>query len=536
MTWQSNQQTHTSYKGLKNLKKLFNKFNIKKFIDLNTKTVRLPRWCFAPVWLSTINGVSSQLSWLSSLCRQSAPRNDISILLTTLILIVLSISSASFAAEIPKIRELPANPVSVNNQMFTNDRNNIYKSKDITKKLEKNLSITETNTPTRLKGGISELKAIVGKSQLIKFDEPIKRISITDPALADLVFISPKEMLINGKMGGETSLIIWGASEKPVMFNLFVQSKSIYNYDNFVKEVRKLVPNDDIKIELFNSGDKTNTQVALSGRISSTIKMEKIKKLFTAYGYTLIDNTETLTPQILLEIKIVEITKSNNKTSRTKPTLFINNTGDAINALTKFTYNLKFNPDGSYSGVIDKPDSNLQLNLEKAESEGSAKVLAEPRLMAINGKAATFTSSDQIPIVTGRDEYGGLLIEYKSVGINVGFTPTILEESGRILLDIKPDISDYATAALATVDGFPVYKITTRSTSQIVEIEDTKTIVIGGLIRRKSDLQKTNVPFFGHLPIIGNILGDSTYTNTETELMIFVTPTIIKPDDVVNGV
>ncbi|HBG48138.1 MAG TPA: hypothetical protein DDW90_01235, partial [Cyanobacteria bacterium UBA9971] len=303
MTWQSNQQTHTSYKGLKNLKKLFNKFNIKKFIDLNTKTVRLPRWCFAPAWLSTINGVSSQPSWLSSLCRQSAPRNDISILLTTLILIVLSISSAVFAAEIPKIRELPSNPVSINNQMFTNDRNNIYKSKDITKKLEKNLSITETNTPTRLKGGISELKAIVGKSQLIKFDEPIKRISITDPSMADLVFISPKEMLINGKTGGETSLIIWGGSGDPVMFNLFVQGKSIYNYDNFVKEVRKLVPNDDIKIELFNSGDKSSTQVALSGRISSTIKMEKIKKLFTAYGYTLVDNTETLTPQIMLEVK-----------------------------------------------------------------------------------------------------------------------------------------------------------------------------------------------------------------------------------------
>ena len=462
-------------------------------------------------------------------------KNSLYLILVTL-LSILSISSAVFAAEIPKIRELPSNPVSINNQMFTNDRNNIYKSKDITKKLEKNLSITETNTPTRLKGGISELKAIVGKSQLIKFDEPIKRISITDPSMADLVFISPKEMLINGKTGGETSLIIWGGSGDPVMFNLFVQGKSIYNYDNFVKEVRKLVPNDDIKIELFNSGDKSSTQVALSGRISSTIKMEKIKKLFTAYGYTLVDNTETLTPQIMLEVKIVEITKTNNKTSGTSPTLYINNNDAKINALTKLTYNLKFNPDGSYSGIIDKPDSNLQLNLQKAESEGSAKILAEPRLMAINGQVATFSSSDQIPVVTGRDEYGGLIIEYKSVGINVNFTPTILEDSGRILLKITPDISDYSADAIATVDGFPLYKITTRATNQTVEIEDNQTIVIGGLIRKKSDIQKTKVPFFSHLPILGNILGDSTYTNQETELMIFVTPTIIKPDDVVNGV
>ena len=451
------------------------------------------------------------------------------------ILIALSITSASFAAEIPKIRELPSNPVSINNQMFTNDRNNIYKSKDITKKLEKNLSITETKTPTRLKGNISELKAIVGKSQLIKFDEPIKRISITDPGLADLVFISPKEMLINGKTGGETSLIIWGGSGDPVMFNLFVQSKSIYNFDNFVKEVKKLVPNDDIKIELFNSGDKTSTQVALSGRISSTIKKERIKALFTVYGYTLVDNTETLTPQIMLEVKIVEISKNNSKSSGTMPTLYVNNVDEKINALTKLTYNLKFNSDGSYSGVVDQPSSNLQLALQAAESEGSANVLADPRLMAINGQAATFTSSDSIPIFKGRDEYGGLIIEYKDVGINVTFTPTILEESGRILLDITPSISDYS-AALATVDGFPLFKVTTRSTKSTVEISDNQTIVIGGLIRTKSNIAKTKIPFLSHLPIIGNILGNSSYTNDKTELMIFVTPTIIKPDDFVNGV
>lgn len=456
------------------------------------------------------------------------------------ILIALNISSVSFAAEIPKIRELPSNPVSINNQMFTNDRNNIYKSKDITKKLEKSLSITETQTPTRLKGGISELKAIVGKSQLIKFDEPIKRISITDPGLADLVFISPKEMLLNGKTGGETSLIIWGGSGDPVMFNLFVQSKSIYNFDNFVKEVKKLVPNDNIKIELFNSGDKTSTQVALSGRISSTIKMEKIKALFTAYGYTLVDNSETLTPQIMLEAKIVEITKNKTKSSATNPTLYVNNADEKINALTKLTYKLLFKNDGTYEGVIDQPSANLQLELKKAESEGSAKVLAEPRLMAINGKAATFSAGDQIPVISGRqiDQNGAIttIITYKDVGVTVNFTPTILEDSGRILLQISPTISDYSTSAVGTVDGVPLYITSSRTTNTTVELEDGQTMVIGGLIRQKSNISKTNVPFFGHLPIIGNILGDSSYTNEKTELLIFVTPTIIKPDDVVNGV
>jgi pilus assembly protein CpaC len=505
------------------LKKLFNKFNIKKFIDLNIKMVRLPRRCFAPAWLSAINGVPSQPSCLSSLCRQSAPRNDISILLTTLILIALSITSAAFADDIPKIRELPSNPVPVNNQTF---------KKEITKKLERSLTVTETKKTTQLKGGISELKAIVGKSQLIKFDEPVKRVSITDPALADLVIISPKEMLINGKEGGETSLIIWGTSGDPVMFNLFIQNDSI----NFVKEVKKIAPNDDVKVNFVNSGDQKSMKVAISGRISSTITRDKIKELAKAYGYTLVDNSESLTPQIMLEVKIVEIKKTITKTNGTKPSLTLKNNQKLID-LKSLKYNLNINSAGTYSGVLSQPDSSLQLALSASEEEGTARILAEPRLMSINGQAATFTSSDQIPVVSGRDEYGGLIIEYKNVGINVTFTPTILEESGRILLDIKPDISDYAADTTTTIEGFPLYIITTRSTSSKVEVEDKQTIVIGGLIRKKADMTKTKTPYIGHLPIIGNLL--SSYTgakNTDTELMIFVTPTIIKPDDVVNGV
>jgi len=454
-------------------------------------------------------------------------------LLLITVLTILKINSAVYAADIPKIRELPSNSAAINNQVFNNNRDNIYKAKDITKKLEKNLIINETNSTTRLKGGISELKAIVGKSQLIKFDEPIKRISVTDPALADLVIISPKEMLVNGKSGGETTLIIWGASGDPVMFNLFVENDSI----NFMKELKKITPGENIKISFINSGGQTGMKVAISGRLSSIMIRKKIEDLIKAYGYTLIDNTEALSPQVMLEVKIVEFTKTHKKTAdNTMPTFFVNNASEKINALTKLTYNLKFNPDGSYSGVIDYPKANLQLNLKKAESDGLAKIIAEPRLMAVTGKEATFTSSDEIPVITGRDEYGGLLIGSKNVGISLKCTPTILEDSERILLDITPNISNYSADALATVDGFPVYVITTRQINSTIEVEDKQTIVIGGLIRKKSDTQKTKVPFLSYLPIIGNLLGNSSYTNEETELMIFVTPTIIKPDDVVNGV
>ena len=488
-----------------------------------------------------------------------------------LLTIMLALSSASFAQEIPKIRELPSNPTPINNQILKNDKNNIYKTQAITKKLEKNLTVTETNKTTQLKGGVSELKAIVGKSQLIRFDEPIKRISITDPNLADLVIISPKEMLVNGKAGGETSLIIWGETGDPIMFNLFVQNDSI----NFVKEIKKIAPDDDIKIDFINSGSQTGMKVAISGRISSTITRDKIKNLVTAYGYTLIDNTEALTPQIMLSLKIVEInkTKIKNKSINSfsgpstadamKTAVGITKTVVATDPVTKVlteytgniaTYLITHGLAGNTSQSTQQlsfPDSNgftfwkwntnsatdqsAQV-LKIAETEWVVSILAEPKLMAINGQAATFNAGEQIPVVKGRDEYGGLIIEYKDSGINVSFTPTILEQSGRILLKIAPEINQPSASAISTVDGFPIYGFTTRKTDTTVELEDNQTMVIGGLIQKKSNLQKTKIPYLSNLPIIGNFLNNSTYNKDETELMIFVTPTIIKPDDVVNGV
>lgn len=488
--------------------------------------------------------------------------------------LIIGMVSAANAQEIPKIRELPSNSATINNEVFKNNKDNIYKSKDITQKLEKKLSnpVAASKT-TQLKGGISELKAIVGKSQLIRFDEPIKRVSITDPNIADLVFISTQEMLINGKAGGETSLIIWGETGDPVIFNLFVQNDSI----NFLKEIKRIAPDDDIKVNFINTGSQTAMKVAISGRLSSTITREKIKNLVTAYGYTLVDNTEALTPQIMLSVKVVEInrTKVKNKSinyfdgAGTAEAMKAVSLDKKIQVLTDGTFSeitgnqaiaqirqwIGMGITSNYNGILDKVgqtsfDSNgftfwkwnidaenqTAKVLKVAETEGVVNILAEPRLMAINGQAATFNAGQQIPVVSGRDEYGGLVIEYKDSGINISFTPTILEESGRILLKITPEINEPTTSSIATVDGFPVYGFNTRKTDTTVELEDAQTMVIGGLIKKKSDTQKTKYPYLSNLPIIGNLLNNSNYTQDETELMIFVTPTIIKPDDVVNGV
>jgi len=138
-----------------------------------------------------------------------------------------------------------------------------------------------------------KLYAVEGKTQLIKFDEPVKRISITDPALADLVLLSPRELLINGKKSGRTSLVFWGESDKPVFFNMVVQQDT----DAVIQAIEQVAPNENIKYNFTDDG------LILSGNISSSAVKKNVEDVVTAYGVKFVNLTESPTKQVLLEVK-----------------------------------------------------------------------------------------------------------------------------------------------------------------------------------------------------------------------------------------
>ncbi len=448
------------------------------------------------------------------------------------ILLAMIVSKISYAQMLPDIRELESNNVEFKQQSNLYE-DNIVETEDITKKLEQNLSELDKNETIYLKGGVSEIRAIVGKSQLIRFDEPVKRIVFTKEGLVEWIWLSPQELLLNGKSGGETSLIVWGESSKePMFFTLFVENNSM----NFIKEVEKVAPGQDIEISFANTGDEETLRVILTGNLTSTRIRERIKKLTDAYQYELVDLTEALAPQVMIELKVAEIKRLKDKTTNINPLFYLANSGANIrNDLNKLTYELKFDS-GDFTGFIYDPGLDLQLDLKAAETEGLLKILAEPKLMTLDGKKAEFNSGLEIPIPAGLDELGNLIIEYKEVGTVVSFTPEILEDSGRIRLEIKPEVSELDPSSQTVANGFTVYGFATRSANTTVELADGQTMVIGGLIQTTMQSQKTKFPILSNLPVIGKFLNSSTMVKNETEVVIFVTPHIIKPDYTGNGV
>ena len=238
-----------------------------------------------------------------------------------------------------------------------------------------NRTAKQVKISTEVKDKNEKLYAIVGKSQLLKFDEPVTRVSITEPQYADIVLLSPQELLLNGKKSGRTSLIFWGTNNQPAFFNLIVQQDA----DAFLQAVEEIAPNENANLIFTDDG------VILSGHISSTAKKEKIKNLAQAYNFNLVDMSESPTKQVLLEVKITEASRN-----------FTNELASQFSfgqGTPYFVNNVLGRPSGgnisqgSFDGTLNgfqyifaNNSSKLAFSLRAGEKNGTIKVLAEPKL------------------------------------------------------------------------------------------------------------------------------------------------------------
>jgi pilus assembly protein CpaC len=382
-----------------------------------------------------------------------------------------------------------------------------------------------------VKGGVTDIRATVGKSQIIEFAQPIKRLAITDPSLADLILLSPTQMILNGKSAGVTSMIIWDELDQPAFFDLYVQNDTSDLLDAF----RKVAPDEPINIKITDDGN-----VILSGTVSSTIVRDQLAKISEAYGYKLVDVAESPVPQVILELKIAEIARS-----VTKNFSFFYKVGAwaDVSIAPNFT-NSPRDPNGGIGGewngnsetgftaAIFKPNARFSAIMGMAQTRGLLNILAEPTIVSTNGREAKFDAGNSVPVPTGVDQNGNLAYEYKDVGIVVTFTPWISEKSQRVELTLSPEVSEIdPSVTISQPNGVTIFGFRKRKATTTVELENGETLMIAGLITRSNTNSYTSPPFFGDLPYIGRFFQTSTFDKSETELVIMVTPRIVTPGE-----
>lgn len=393
-----------------------------------------------------------------------------------------------------------------------------YASKPIPQILRANSNISETLNIKPYKDINEKLYSIVGKTQLIKFDEPVKRISITDPSMADIVLLSPNQLLLNGKKAGRTSLVFWGDSDKPVFFNLVVQLDT----DAVIQAINQIAPNEDVSYNFTDDG------LILSGHLTSSNIKKNIQDTVKAYNIKLLDLTESPTKQVLLDVKITEA-------SRTFTKSLASQFGIGQDAAAQSGIPLGAIKDGGAAAfkagvgnyLFSSPSANIAWALSAGETKGLVKILAEPKLLAIDGKEGSFNVGQQIPYPSSVGLSSTTSYSFKDTGVILHFTPTIMEKSNRVMLKLSPEITE-VDQSYASSYGVPGFK--TRKVDTTVELADGETLVIAGLLEHTTSSSDTKVPALGDIPGLGFLFSSLSRTKNEYEVVIFITPKIVEVD------
>lgn len=362
-------------------------------------------------------------------------------------------------------------------------------------------------------GGI--LYVEVNKGRMIRLDEIPAKVFLANPEVADLKFQSARLVYLFGKTTGETSLFVLDKRNQVVLNRKVIVG---YDLDQINAAIEKLISSPAVTASM------VQTTLVLDGIVGSPAEAEQVRELAKAYvaGGQILNRIKVSMPnQINLRVKIVEISRDVAKEFGLDYTVF----GSDFEFSTALTSGIL---GGTVGAGLTKTVGgwSIEAFVSALETEGLVTVLAEPNLTTLSGEPASFLAGGEIPFGT-TDGDGNAIIEYRQFGVSLAFTPTLLDDS-RISIKVTPEVSQLSGFS-ATIGGTTVRGLTTRRADTTVELGNGESLVLGGLLQKSVRQDIAKVPGLGDLPILGALFRSKGFQSEETELMIIVTPYIVKP-------
>jgi pilus assembly protein CpaC len=374
----------------------------------------------------------------------------------------------------------------------------------------------------------------VGKTVLIDCARPIARVAIGLGEIAEASAVTPTEIMVNGKVPGETSLIIWDTRGGRQFFNITVRPSSAVSTDNLDAIRRELameLPGQPLKVT------SENNMVFLRGTVKDLNGSARAVQIASTGGKVvnlLNVDVPPADPQILLKVRFASVDRSKEK--QLGINVFSTGLGNTVAGTTTGEYSAPTVNLGSATVpplnlFAFFPGLNFGANIEALEQRGLVEVLAEPNVMAVNGKEASFLAGGEYPYPVAQASTGGaatISISFKEYGVRLNFIPTITPR-GTIRLQVAPEVSALDFADSVEISGFDVPSITTRKVKTEVELSDGQSFVLGGLLDKNETETFQKIPFLGDIPVLGKFFQSMQRTKTDTELIIIVTPEIVSP-------
>ncbi len=361
-----------------------------------------------------------------------------------------------------------------------------------------------------------------GASLLLTNPFSLERFALGDPTVAEANAVSPTELLITGQTLGTTSLLIWSSTGAPRFYSVEVTADAP-GLERFIKE---LMPDEDVRVSA------SGNTVTLSGTVRDPNSVARAIEIAETSGATVIDNlVAPPAVQVLLQVRFAEVTrtaiKAFSSVLRTlNPHELSDDNADFFGG-TSSDGNLDFlmtDPKGSAVGGV-VPTANIEALIRASTARGDFKSLAEPNLLTLPGKEATFLAGGEFPfpVVQGGDDRGAVSIIFKEFGIRLSFTPTITR-SGAIRLKVAPEVSSLDFANGLVFEGFAIPSLQTRRAVTEVELRAGQYLAIAGLIDNSLIDNVTKIPILGDIPILGRFFRSTDARHKRSELLVLITP------------
>ena len=374
------------------------------------------------------------------------------------------------------------------------------------------------------------LMLIAGRSELVTIGFEIVRVSMTDDTVADVVPVTTRQLLINGKKPGTVSMWVWGQEGQQLHYELVVDP----GITTLQQKLQQLFPGEDIQVSLLEGA------LVLSGRVSNNNVMIRAADIAQASAPAArVINLLQLpggigSQQVLLQVRVAEV---NRRAIRELGiSLFATRAGFTARGTTQQFPAPDFDDVAGGVGGLEFGDflnlfffqrtEGIGGVMKALEQAGWLESLAEPNLIAYNGKEASFLAGGEIPVPIANAN-GTPSIDWKEFGVRLRFLPTIAGDF--IRLKVRPEVSALDFANGVTLSGFRIPALTTRYADTEVELRDGQSFAIAGLLNTINQEDKANIPFLSKIPVIGNIFKSKANREDKTELMVLITPRLVRP-------
>ena len=374
-----------------------------------------------------------------------------------------------------------------------------------------------------------KLIVTVGKSLIIDSPVKISRISVANGDLIEAVPVNPKEVLINGKGAGETSLIFWQEGGNRVLYDLTVRN-SPARLDVVRQQLARDFPNDEINVTY------ENETAFVRGTVKDVTAADRVMAMTASLGKSVnllrveVPPVET---QILLKVRFCDVDRS---ASRNLGLSLVSGAGNQATGVNSGTTGLTIDPTGAITLAnalnvfLFRKDLNLGVAIQAMQAKNQLQTLAEPNVLALNGKQASFISGGEfpVPMIQGGNGNGAVSISWREFGIRIAFLPKITPR-GTIQLQVTPEVSalDYANAV--TFQGYTIPALSTRRVQTEVELESGQSFVVAGLLDNTLSETISKIPGLASIPLLGQLFTTRTKSRNNTELMVIVTPEVVRP-------